>query len=143
MIDTLKETDLERIRELNLQLGYTTSLAELRTRLSGLAGRRDHALFVFRDGSMIAIGYVHVLIEPPSLLADARAEIHTLVVDEVSRGKSVGKKLLEKAETWAKENSVAGVRLRSNIKRERAHKFYERCGYEISKTSYIFTKIWS
>jgi GNAT superfamily N-acetyltransferase len=45
------------------------------------------------------------------------------------------------AERWAIEQGYRMVTLRSNVKRLRAHAFYERLGYETIKTSKSFCKI--
>ena len=63
-----------------------------------------------------------------------------LVVGEVWRGKGVGKLLLAAAEAWTLKRGYTRLRFSSRVVRRRAHKFYEREGYEKVKASYIFEK---
>jgi GNAT superfamily N-acetyltransferase len=48
--------------------------------------------------------------------------------------------LLDRAEMWAREKGFSATSLRSNVIRERAHAFYERQGYEHTKTQKSFRK---
>jgi GNAT superfamily N-acetyltransferase len=68
------------------------------------------------------------------------AEIAGLVVDEASRGDGMGEALVHRAEAWARERGVAVMRVRSNVIRERAHRFYDRLGYERVKRQVVFKK---
>jgi len=72
--------------------------------------------------------------------ADARAEINGVVVDEQKRSLGIGRRLLERAEEWAKEKGCATIGLRCNVIRDRAHRFYVRFGYEHYKTQKSFRK---
>ena len=48
--------------------------------------------------------------------------------------------LLAAAEAWAREHGFASMRVRSNILRERAHRFYLREGYIEKKRQAVFLK---
>jgi GNAT superfamily N-acetyltransferase len=63
-----------------------------------------------------------------------------LVIDETVRSRGVGKLLLQKAEAWAKHAGCKSMSVRSNVKRKRAHEFYEKNGYEHYKTQKAFRK---
>jgi GNAT superfamily N-acetyltransferase len=63
-----------------------------------------------------------------------------LVVSETARGQRVGSALLAAAEAWAREQGFASMRVRSNIMRERAHRFYLREGYTEKKRQAVFLK---
>jgi GNAT superfamily N-acetyltransferase len=52
----------------------------------------------------------------------------------------VGARLLASAEEWARKRGCKSMSVRSNVIRERAHKFYERNGYEHYKTQKAFRK---
>jgi GNAT superfamily N-acetyltransferase len=47
---------------------------------------------------------------------------------------------MEAAERWAIARGHRVLRLRSRVQREGAHRFYERLGYRIAKTSHTFQK---
>jgi GNAT superfamily N-acetyltransferase len=68
------------------------------------------------------------------------AELGGLVVDPRRRGSGVGKRLLEAAEHWAFDHGLATMRVRSNVVRSGAHRFYERNGFAVEKTSLTFVK---
>jgi hypothetical protein len=48
--------------------------------------------------------------------------------------------LLAAAEAWAREQGFASMRVRSNVLRERAHRFYLREGYLEKKRQAVFLK---
>jgi GNAT superfamily N-acetyltransferase len=130
--------DAEQIARLSTQLGYPCTTEETRRRLATIQGHADHVVLVSEyDGSVIA--WIHLLAHP-SLVADTPAEVAGLVVDESYRGHGVGQSLMAAAEQWAREQGCGSVRLRSNVKRSRAHIFYQRLGYELWKSSHAFRK---
>jgi GNAT superfamily N-acetyltransferase len=67
-------------------------------------------------------------------------EVSGLVVDARFRSQQLGLRLLARAEQWAREKGCTTVALRSSVTRERAHRFYERNGYEHYKTQKTFRK---
>jgi ribosomal protein S18 acetylase RimI-like enzyme len=62
-----------------------------------------------------------------------------LVVAEAARGAGIGAALVAEAETRLAARGCGLVEVTSNIKRLRAHGFYEKLGYE--RTSYRFAKL--
>jgi GNAT superfamily N-acetyltransferase len=74
------------------------------------------------------------------LESDIRAEVNGLIVAEGQRSAGAGAKLLEAAEDWARRHGCKAMNVRSNVIRDRAHKFYERQGYEHYKTQKAFRK---
>src|SRR6267143_1648700 len=96
---------------------------------------RKHAAFVAEspDAATGVVGWVHVSVAH-LLESDIRAEVNGLVVAEGQRSAGAGARLLAAAEEWARKHGCKGMSVRSNVIRERAHKFYERNGYEHYKT---------
>lgn len=136
-----RPSDAEALANLTTQLGYPVTVAELAERLASL-DTRDGAVIVAemrddRDAARV-VGWVHVRILV--LLTGAHAEIDGLVVDEEYRGQRIGEDLLSRAEQWAVERGQQRIYVRSNVIRERAHRFYEGLDYERVKTSYTFVK---
>jgi len=121
-----------------VQLGYPDTTPDVaRRRLLQLLERADHAVFVAADDTVH--GFVHICVTL-TLEHEPRGEIRTLVVDEAQRSAGIGAQLVEAAEAWARTRGLARVRVRSNIKRERARRFYERLGYSVTKTQNVFDK---
>ena len=56
------------------------------------------------------------------------------------RGKHIGQQLCQAVEQWAMQTGIARVRVRSQLKRTDAHRFYLRDGYKQVKVSAVFEK---
>jgi len=63
-------------------------------------------------------------------------------VAEAQRSGGVGAALVAAAEEWARVKLCARIRVRSNVVRERTHRFYERLGYRVVKSQKVFDKVW-
>jgi GNAT superfamily N-acetyltransferase len=133
--------DAERIAQLSGELGYPASATQVATRLRQLTPVSKHAVFVAEspDAATGLIGWVHVSVVH-LLESDIRAEVNGLIVAEAQRSAGAGRKLLEACEEWARRQGCKGMNVRSNVIRKRAHKFYERQGYEHYKTQKAFRK---
>jgi GNAT superfamily N-acetyltransferase len=156
-IRTLGESDLPEVARLSGQLGYPASLTDLTHRLAELASSPEHGLFVAvsDDSLFVAVsddslfvaeaggegisGWIHVR-GFQGLTHAPEAEIVALVVDEPRRGHGVGAALVGAAEGWARARSLPRIRVRCQIRREDAHRFYAREGYALEKTQHVFSK---
>jgi N-acetylglutamate synthase-like GNAT family acetyltransferase len=131
--------DAEALAKLADQLGYPSTVEQVRRRFETLAEKSDeNAVFVAETEGKI-IGWVHVHLYN-LLVDDPETEIGGLVVDESVRGQHIGEKLMQAAEAWTLEKGCSSVYLRSNVIRTRAHEFYKRLGYTIIKSQYAFRK---
>jgi GNAT superfamily N-acetyltransferase len=133
-------TDVPQLAELSGQLGYPSTPAEVEQRLQALRSNHEHAVFVAEQPDGKLAGWIHVYVTR-TVEADARAEVGGLIVDANCRSLGVGKRLLERAEQWAREAGLRAIGLRSNVIRGRAHAFHERQGYTIVKTQKAFRKV--
>jgi GNAT superfamily N-acetyltransferase len=134
-----RQSDAARIAELSGQLGYPTTKAQMAARVKSALRMKNGGCFVAENKTHGVIGWVHVSITP-LLEVERRAEINGLVVAEQARSQGAGAKLLQAAEQWARKMRCAGMSVRSNVLRERAHNFYLRQGYEHYKTQKAFRK---
>ncbi|HEY4818814.1 MAG TPA: GNAT family N-acetyltransferase [Candidatus Acidoferrum sp.] len=135
-----RRSDAERIAQLSGELGYPATAAQIATRLRQLKPASKHAVFVAESPEAAGlVGWLHVSVSH-LLESDIRAEVNGLIVAEGQRSAGAGAKLLEAAEQWARRHGCRGMNVRSNVIRERAHKFYERHGYEHYKTQKAFRK---
>lgn len=66
------------------------------------------------------------------------AYCYAMIVDEACRGRGIGKCIFDKAFETAKALGCKKLELDSGFPRERAHKFYEKIGFE--KRAYLFSK---
>jgi GNAT superfamily N-acetyltransferase len=134
-----KSSDAPRLAELAGELGYPATAAQLRQRFLAIKPVSGHAVFVAESMKDGVVGWLHVS-RQPLLEVEIRAEVNGLVVAEGHRSLGAGALLLAAAEDWARKHGCKSMSVRSNVIRERAHKFYERNGYEHYKTQKSFRK---
>jgi GNAT superfamily N-acetyltransferase len=131
-------SDAPALAALAGELGYPTTTEELLGRLAALHPT-DAAVFVSTDDKDRPTGWCHVemrrtLVEPTSAL------VVGLVIGEDHRSAGIGAELLAAAERWARARGCRQLVVATRVTRERAHRFYAREGYEVSKSSYFLTK---
>jgi GNAT superfamily N-acetyltransferase len=132
-------SDAPQLAALTGQLGYPATAAQIRKRLQGIKPASQNAVFVAHSKKDGVIGWLHVS-RDVLLESEIRAEVNGLVVAEGQRSLGAGARLLAAAEDWARKHGCKNMSVRSNVIRERAHKFYERDGYEHYKTQKSFRK---
>lgn len=138
-VRTATAADAEQITALCNQLGYSASSEQVVERIKAIQHLDDHSLLVAQGSERRLLGWVHIHLFP-LVVSELEAEIGGLIVDEEYRGQGIGKLLMKHAEEWSCKRGCQGLRLRSNIIRENAHAFYERIGYEKTKTQWVFRK---
>jgi GNAT superfamily N-acetyltransferase len=130
--------DAPAITSLAGELGYASDEAAVCARLEPLLHSQDDAVFVAVAGVAV-VGWVQVgmsiAIESPP-----RGEIRGLVVTAALRSRGIGALLVREAETWTRGRGLSILRVRSNVSRERTHRFYERLGYTTTKAQKVFDK---
>jgi GNAT superfamily N-acetyltransferase len=137
-IRRLAVDDAEAAAELCSQLGYPNSPDDLRKRIEERARSTDSVAFAaVLEGQIV--GWIDAFIEH-HLQGSASVVIGGLVVRDGVRGMGIGQRLCVEIEEWARSKSIPLVRVRSQIKREDAHRFYLRDGYRKVKTSLVFEK---
>jgi GNAT superfamily N-acetyltransferase len=139
-----RATDLAALNALYQQLhlhDYTyraPAVAEMRAAFRAIARNRDHHVLVAISAGKV-IGTIHVMIfrhlghglRPVAI-------VENVVVDAKMRSRGVGEKLIEAAARIARRNQCYKMSLTTNLKRRRAHQFYERLGWEKSHFGYSF-----
>jgi GNAT superfamily N-acetyltransferase len=138
VIRAMSVGDAEAVAELATQLGYPSTADQLRERIPHAIGRPDAAALVAEDAAKV-VGWTHVELRR-TLVGDREAQIMALVVDERCRGRGIGKALTAEAEQWARDHGATTIRVGSRTSREGAHRFYQREGYVLAKTSHWFEK---
>lgn len=130
--------DAGSLARLSGELGYPADAETIARRLQDVVKNRAGAVMVAEVDGQVA-GWAHVLPQR-RLEHDANAELAGLVVDESARGAGIGRALLRAAEAWAGEHGYPELVVRSNVIRERAHRFYLREGYAEKKRQVVFVK---
>jgi len=131
--------DAGRITALCRQLGCPTPPEQVERRIERIRRREEHAVYVAQRPGGDVIGWVHVFVRP-LLLAEPHAQIGGLVVDRDHRRRGVGRRLMERAERWARDSHCRAVSLGSNVIRRGTHAFYRAIGYRHTKTQRAFRK---
>jgi GNAT superfamily N-acetyltransferase len=85
------------------------------------------------------VGFIGVAVQNDFIIG-TRGIILGLVIADGHRNEGIGAELLDAAEAWAFDRGARTILVRSNVIRDRAHKFYERQGYRRIKSQYIFEK---
>jgi GNAT superfamily N-acetyltransferase len=144
-----RKADAARLADLSGQLGYPATPQQIALRLGMLAPASKHAVFVAEasgtrkpisgEAGPRVVGWLHVGVTH-LLEVDTRAEVNALVVAEGQRSLGAGARLIAAAEKWARKRGCTSMSVRSNVIRERAHRFYQRNGYQHYKTQKAFRK---
>jgi len=133
------EEDTAAITALAQELGYPTSQDEMASRLAWiLSAASEHGVLVAVTGGAV-VGWINVSIIT-ALESGAFAEIRGLIVTESQRGRGIGERLVSAGEAWALARGMRRMRVRTNVIRERTHRFYERAGYAGTKTQLVYDK---
>ncbi len=128
--------DAKAIADLSLQLGYSISEVETISNIQWLSKSKHDIIYVaILDSSVV--GWIHVLY---SVRVESKpfCEIAGLVVDETVRGNGIGRSLIEEAMEWSRHTSAETLRVRTNIIRTEAHKFYEGFGFTLGKQQRVY-----
>lgn len=131
--------DAEALAALVAALGYAADGAAITARLADIAAGNAGVVLVAEaaDGQVNGCACV---VSRDLLILPRFAELAALVVAAGARGGGVGAALMAAAEDWARGRGLGELRVRSNITRERAHRFYLRAGCREQKRQVVFVK---
>jgi GNAT superfamily N-acetyltransferase len=130
--------DASSVAELSSQLGYPSSSEDLRQRLEQILRSSERiALGAVLNGQLV--GWIDASVER-HLQSPESVVIGGLVIRDQMRGFGIGKRLCDEIEQWTRSKSIQLLRVRSQVIREDAHRFYLREGYRKAKTSLVFEK---
>jgi GNAT superfamily N-acetyltransferase len=133
------EADAAQLSDLLTQLGYPGTEKFVREKILELSGHPDGDLAVaVAEGEVLGFISLHYI--PQLGLAGSFARISYLCVDETVRSKGVGGRLEAYCEQRARERGCDRIELHCHSRREQAHKFYRRQGYEESPL-YLMKKL--
>jgi GNAT superfamily N-acetyltransferase len=139
-VRTIADSDIPAATVLIAQLGYEMPQVELARRLKTVLGHVDHRVWVYDDGGK-GVGLLHAFFRP-ALDKPPEVIVQALVIEASQRSRGVGEALMQVAEAWARERGCTSVALYSRVDRDRAHRFYERLGYEKKAVSAMLRKEW-
>ncbi len=127
--------DASSINILSAQLGYPVSLNQTKHNLQVILPKQDEVVFVACIDDTI-VGWTYVFLAT-RLESGVSSEVGGLIVDGEHRDKGIGQLLMEEAIKWGKEMGAPLLRIRTNVIRKDAHRFYKRLGFEEVKEQKI------
>ena len=136
IIRDARATDAVRLAALAVQLGYPATAAEVEARLGKYEGNDDERVIVAELSGEVAGWTSAALVD--HFYTPRCVEISGLVVESAMRGRGIGAALLDEARRWSVSKGVNQLRLRANIARQDAHRFYTRYGFSKTKTQFVF-----
>lgn len=137
-VRTAQKEDCSGITHLTNQLGYPSTEEKICEIMDLVLEHEDHQVFIAERENTI-VGYIH-LIQSMRIGSNPFIEIAAFIIDESSRSVGVGSSLIIESEKWASGNGLKDLRIRSNIIREEAHKFFQNRGFQNIKTQEVFLK---
>jgi GNAT superfamily N-acetyltransferase len=132
-------TDLEALTELMSDLGYPTSVEQMKRRMEQIEAIPSYATFIASIDNKV-VGMAGLRQNYTYEEDGCATQISTIVVKNEFQGKGIGKALVLFVEEWAAARNSTCIYLTSGIKPERmkAHQFYTAVGFET--TGYRFVK---
>lgn len=139
LVRRIAPEDAAAVTELSAQLGYEVSVKAVSARIQKLASCEETQVAFVACANSKVVGWIeaaitHHLQSPPHTL------ITGLVVEDGMRSMGVGKRLCAEVEAWSRNKGIATLRVTSRMTRERAHSFYLRQGFTLTKTQAVFEK---
>ncbi len=118
------------------ELGYTETTAEIVEKNLDMIIKDPHQVVLVIDDE---VGFIHVQLVD-SLYSEPSARIISFAVDGKFQGQGFGKKLLQAAEDWVKEQGRDFIILSSSTYRHASHRFYEKQAYQATRQQKLFVK---
>lgn len=139
MIRIALHTDWPAIVRLLDQLDYPDTAKFMETRLAQLLNDPAEILLVWDEDSANPaasdaqiLGFLSLHFIPQIALPGDFARISYFSIDETARSKGIGRKMEEHATELARERGCELIEVHCHTRREKAHAFYFRQGYEES-----------
>jgi GNAT superfamily N-acetyltransferase len=134
------EADLPSILALYVDVedgGPVLSIEEARSILARTRNYPDYTIYVaILDGSVIGT-FELLIMDNLAHLGAPSGVLEDIVVHRDWRGKGVGKQMVRFAMNRCRERGCYKLALSSNLKREAAHRFYDRLGFQRHGYSFV------
>lgn len=138
IIREAEPTDVFPLTELMNELGYDTTINEMKTRFENIQNHMDYKTFLATDGTVI-LGMVGLSKNYSYEQNGIYVRVLALVTRSNFRQKGIGKRLMDVAENWARDIGASKVLLNCGNREEReiAQLFYNKIGYQIKSSGFI------
>ena len=131
-IRTAVPSDAEAIRGLLHQLDYPTEAGFIAQKLPLLLAHPDQSLLVYEEQGKV-VGMISIHFIPQIALAGDFATISYFAVDTNARSAGIGAKLEAYCTQLATARNCDRIYVHCHLRREAAHRFYDRQGYQESR----------
>ncbi|MGE5233994.1 MAG: GNAT family N-acetyltransferase [Acidobacteriota bacterium] len=138
-VRAMRAEDATAVAALSTQLGYPSTPEQTVQRFARIAGSADQLALVAEAADRRVVGWAHFA-PVVNLESEPYIELTGLVVDAAHRSRRIGERLVQGGLAWAADRGFAEVRVRSNVVRADAHRFYERLGFRLRKTQKVFAR---
>jgi GNAT superfamily N-acetyltransferase len=136
VIRAARADDAEALAPLLDQLGYPFAGAEVARALGELLHDPAHLVLVAEEDGRV-VGYVNTNFRPQLHHLAPVGTIDELVVDEGFRGRRIGERLVEAVLEEGRRRGADTVEVTTHERRERARRFYKRCGFEATSIKLV------
>jgi GNAT superfamily N-acetyltransferase len=110
--------------------GNVLSIPDAERLFARFAAYPDYTLYVVEDGPRIVGTFALLVMDNLGHLGAPSAIVEDVMVAPDAQGKGVGQGMMRFAIEQARQKGCYKLMLSSNLKRERAHAFYEQLGFE-------------
>lgn len=131
-ISKATENDLSDILKIYEDSGLDkkfVSLDEAKRIFTKMSKYPDYHIFVARFGKKIVGTFALLIMENLAHQGTPSAIVEDVGVLPSFQGQGIGKEMMQFAMVYAKEKGCYKLNLSSNMKREKAHQFYESLGF--------------
>jgi GNAT superfamily N-acetyltransferase len=135
----IKKQDIEKMVQMSNEIGYEVRYEKFSERINELIKNDSLSIIVAANEENKIIGWIQIEI-CNFLFLDKTCNILGIFIDKNYRGNKIGRKLIEKAEIWAKEKECLVLKICSDITRIDSHAFYEHMGFKLVKTEQVFLR---
>jgi ribosomal protein S18 acetylase RimI-like enzyme len=133
IIRAASEADLPAILDLYAQPGMDDGeklpIEEARALFHKMARYPYYRLFVVERGACVVASYALLVMDNIAHLGKPSAIVEQVMVDPDTQGLGLGTAMMEHALAEARAQGCYKLALSSNMKRERAHAFYDKFGF--------------
>ena len=110
--------------------GKVLSLPEAQKIFGRMQRYPDYRVYVTESDGRIVGTYALLIMDNLAHLGATSGVVEDVAVDPAWQGRGIGKAMMEHARERCQEAGCYKLSLSSNLKRERAHAFYESLGFE-------------
>jgi GNAT superfamily N-acetyltransferase len=123
--------------EEDIDNGYVLPLARAKAIFEKMQSYPNYKIYIAKYNDKIVATFSLSIMDNIAHLGQSSGLVEDVVVKKSMRSKGIGRKMMKYAMEICRKNNCYKMNLSSNIKRERAHKFYENLGFE--KHGYSFS----